>query len=150
MGNFKQWLGEVARYTELEAAIHSAKDSLQYVQGIPMTIFRDQNGYYALEARPDDPQRPEFVMTLKNDQATESIGPRKFSPSTSQPPMALYQRQPYRDPMALNQPPIKDLEQKRALYQAKKYVFRPPPVTTANWDEESWIRYIDGQNGWRP
>lgn len=41
-------------------------------------------------------------------------------------------------------------EQKRVLYKNGHYVFRPPPVPSANWDTDAWIRFIDSGHGWRP
>jgi hypothetical protein len=36
----------------------------------------------------------------------------------------------------------------RALYKAGKYRFPPAPVTTALWDEDAWIRWVDGHGAW--
>ncbi len=40
-------------------------------------------------------------------------------------------------------------EEKLALYKAGKYVFRPPDVCHALWDDAAWIAWIDACNGWR-
>jgi hypothetical protein len=73
MKTFEKWLEMTKlgldRDPELAEAIKKAKNSLQYQQGIPMSVFRDQDGYYVLEARPDDATRPEFVQTVSQDDA---------------------------------------------------------------------------------
>jgi len=37
---------------------------------------------------------------------------------------------------------------KVAAYRAGRYWFPPPPVCTALWDEDAWIRFIDKDGGW--
>lgn len=61
---------------------------------------------------------------------------------------SIWSREPYRDPNALNRPPIQDLERKKALYKAGKYRFKVPPVSTGMWNDEDWIRYVDSSGGW--
>lgn len=39
---------------------------------------------------------------------------------------------------------------KERLYKAGEWVFAVPPVCTANWDDASWIKWIDACDGWRP
>lgn len=41
-------------------------------------------------------------------------------------------------------------EQKIALYRAGRYSFEPPPVYRGNWDENSWIKWIDSNGHWYP
>lgn len=42
-------------------------------------------------------------------------------------------------------------DNKRDIYRRGGYSFRVPPVCTANWDEEAWIKYIDLGGGiWQP
>ena len=40
-------------------------------------------------------------------------------------------------------------EQKKEAYKEGWYVFSVPPVCTAYWTDEDWIKWIDGCNGWR-
>lgn len=40
------------------------------------------------------------------------------------------------------------LAEKRALYHAGRYSFPPPPVPSAAWQEDDWIRYVDGCGQW--
>lgn len=39
-------------------------------------------------------------------------------------------------------------EEKVEKYRANRYQFPPPPVYTGNWNEESWINYIDQNGEW--
>lgn len=38
-------------------------------------------------------------------------------------------------------------EDKIQKYRAGEYCFRAPPVPPGRWDEQAWIRYIDGTGG---
>lgn len=39
-------------------------------------------------------------------------------------------------------------DQKLEKYKNGEYVFKPPPVCTARWDDDSWIKFIDASNNW--
>ncbi|WP_273457639.1 hypothetical protein [Nevskia ramosa] len=39
-------------------------------------------------------------------------------------------------------------DDKRALYQAGKFAFPPPPVPHLDWSESHWIKYIDSKGRW--
>ncbi len=39
-------------------------------------------------------------------------------------------------------------EQKLFGYRNGLYRFKAPPVCTANWNTESWIKWIDACDGW--
>ena len=39
-------------------------------------------------------------------------------------------------------------KEKQTLYREGDYEFPPPPVCHANWDEESWINFIDKEGRW--
>lgn len=41
-------------------------------------------------------------------------------------------------------------DQKVQLYREGRYAFPPPPVCTARWTEDSWIRYVDLHGVWIP
>ena len=38
-------------------------------------------------------------------------------------------------------------EQKRDLYRAGRYAYRPPPVATVHWSEDAWINHVQ-RTGW--
>lgn len=37
---------------------------------------------------------------------------------------------------------------KQEAYRAGHYIFPVPPVVTFNWDENSWIKFIDYHGRW--
>jgi len=39
-------------------------------------------------------------------------------------------------------------EQKVTMYRAGQYRFKCPPVCTAFWDTDSWIKWIDACGAW--
>lgn len=39
-------------------------------------------------------------------------------------------------------------EEDRARYRSGGYRFPVPPVATNGWDEDSWVRWIDGHGEW--
>ncbi len=41
-----------------------------------------------------------------------------------------------------------DAARKIEMYEAGAYSFPPPPVCTAGWDREAWIRFIDQNGRW--
>ena len=40
--------------------------------------------------------------------------------------------------------------EKRIMYKNGQYQFKAPPVCTAQWDIDAWIKFVDTCNGWRP
>jgi len=40
------------------------------------------------------------------------------------------------------------MDEKRVLFHADKFKFIPPPVCSAGWTVDSWIKWIDTCNGW--
>lgn len=41
-----------------------------------------------------------------------------------------------------------DYNQKLDQYKNGQYRFKAPPVCTARWDDDAWIKWIDACNGW--
>ena len=41
-----------------------------------------------------------------------------------------------------------DYQDKLYKYENGHYRFKAPPVCTARWDTESWIKFIDSYDGW--
>ena len=39
-------------------------------------------------------------------------------------------------------------QQKLEKYKKGEYLFPAPPVCTVRWDDDAWIKYIDGHKGW--
>lgn len=39
-------------------------------------------------------------------------------------------------------------KEKLGQYEKGQYRFKAPPVCTARWDTDAWIKFIDAYNGW--
>jgi hypothetical protein len=46
-------------------------------------------------------------------------------------------------------PPLTE-DEKRELYRRGRYAFSAPAVCTAQWDDTTWIKYIDAAGLWQP
>lgn len=44
--------------------------------------------------------------------------------------------------------PIENLENKRILFALQCYSIPAPPVCSARWNRDDWIRYIDIEGYW--
>lgn len=44
--------------------------------------------------------------------------------------------------------PDPETMRKITMFRTGKYRFKAPPVPTSDWNEDSWIRWVDSYNGW--
>lgn len=52
------------------------------------------------------------------------------------------------DPGEAGEEPHLSQEEKLVKYHAGEYRFEVPPVYCGNWDDESWVKWIDTCKGW--